>query len=124
MGYPRNYDAGVFKAARSYRDVHEMADADAPTDSSEQKKDYVVRAIPREHDPVLLKAAYIDMLVLLLGSKEAALEAMVFSSKYIGLFGGSFEANLTGSQARSLAEFPGVVMVEEVDTSQVVKFCV
>ncbi|RWR81220.1 hypothetical protein CKAN_00989400 [Cinnamomum micranthum f. kanehirae] len=67
VGYPRNYDAGVFKAARSYRDVHEMADADAPTDSSEQKKDYVVRAIPREHDPVVLKAAYIDVLVLLLG---------------------------------------------------------
>lgn len=40
MGYPRKYDASVFRAAGSYRNVHEMADADAdaPTDSSQQKK--------------------------------------------------------------------------------------
>ncbi|KAJ8650943.1 hypothetical protein MRB53_003966 [Persea americana] len=69
VGYPRKYDASVFRAAGSYRDVHEMADADAdaPTDSSGQKKDYFVYTIPREHEPVLLKASYVDMLVLLLG---------------------------------------------------------
>ncbi|XXG52982.1 hypothetical protein AAC387_Pa03g1165 [Persea americana] len=70
---------------------------------------YIVYLGERQHDdPELVTASHKEMLSSLLGSKEAALQSIVYNYKH-GFSG--FAATLTEPQARRLAEFPGVVHV-------------
>ncbi|KAL5973728.1 hypothetical protein ACLOJK_030384 [Asimina triloba] len=62
----------------------------------------------RHEDPTVITDSHHHMLAAVLGSKEAAGEAMVYSYRH-GFSG--FAAKLTASQAQKLAEFPEVVHV-------------
>ncbi|RWR81357.1 subtilisin-like protein protease SBT3.9 [Cinnamomum micranthum f. kanehirae] len=112
--YPRK-DAGVVRAfmSSSHDDkAFEGMDV-AAADSSEESKNYHVDigswADTQRDDPRRFTATHIDILASLLGSKEAALKSIL--PGFEGIPG--FVANLTRSQAMSLAEFPGVARVEE-----------
>ncbi|XP_031394644.1 subtilisin-like protease SBT3.6 isoform X2 [Punica granatum] len=70
---------------------------------------HIVYLGEREHDnPELVTSSHHDMLASVLGSKESAAERLVYSYRH-GFSG--FAAKLTESQARKLADFPGVVRV-------------
>ncbi|KAJ4966356.1 hypothetical protein NE237_018205 [Protea cynaroides] len=62
----------------------------------------------KHEDPATTVKSHHDMLLTLLGSKEAAKNSILYSYKH-GFSG--FAAKLTDSQAKLLAEFPGVVRV-------------
>ncbi|KAL7123565.1 hypothetical protein ACP275_01G113100 [Erythranthe tilingii] len=70
---------------------------------------YIVYLGEKQHkDPILVTDSHHDMLTTLLGSKELALEAMVYSYRH-GFSG--FAAKITASQAQQLSEHPDVVSV-------------
>ncbi|XP_024170228.1 subtilisin-like protease SBT3.5 isoform X1 [Rosa chinensis] len=60
------------------------------------------------HDPEVVTCLHHDMLASVVGSKEAATDAMVYSYKH-GFSG--FAAKFTESQAKKMADFPGVIRV-------------
>ncbi|XP_011040612.1 PREDICTED: subtilisin-like protease SBT3.5 [Populus euphratica] len=73
------------------------------------KKVHIVYMGEKEHeDPAITKKIHYEMLLTLLGSKEAARSSILYSYRH-GFSG--FAAKLTESQAEDIAEFPGVVQV-------------
>ncbi|XVF53196.1 hypothetical protein PTKIN_Ptkin05aG0080900 [Pterospermum kingtungense] len=81
-----------------------------PTFSEAAKTNvYIVYLGGKTHeDPAATKMSHHKMMFTLLGSKEAAKNSMLYSYKH-GFSG--FAARLTESQAKEIAEFPGVVQV-------------
>ncbi|XP_042515836.1 subtilisin-like protease SBT3.9 [Macadamia integrifolia] len=61
-----------------------------------------------QENPATIVRSHHDMLATLLGSKEAAKNSILYSYKH-GFSG--FAASLTDSQAKAIAELPGVVLV-------------
>ncbi|XP_029120194.2 subtilisin-like protease SBT3.9 isoform X4 [Elaeis guineensis] len=77
--------------------------------AEESRKLYIVYMGEKQHeDPNLVTASHHDMLTSLLGSKEKALNSIVYSYKH-GFSG--FAAWLTKSQANKISDFPGVLSV-------------
>uniref|UniRef100_J3LVC7 Subtilisin-like protease n=1 Tax=Oryza brachyantha TaxID=4533 RepID=J3LVC7_ORYBR len=73
---------------------------------NESKKLYVVYLGPKQHDdPEKTTASHHDMLTTILGSKEEAIESIIYSYRH-GFSG--FAAKLTESQAQQLSELPEV----------------
>ncbi|KAL6177765.1 hypothetical protein ACLB2K_049287 [Fragaria x ananassa] len=62
----------------------------------------------QHHDPEVVTCLHHDMLASVVGSKEAATDAMVYSYKH-GFSG--FAAKFTESQVKKIADFPGVIRV-------------
>ncbi|KAL6181749.1 hypothetical protein ACLB2K_048398 [Fragaria x ananassa] len=60
------------------------------------------------HDPEVVTCLHHDMLASVVGSKEAATDAMVYSYKH-GFSG--FAAKFTESQVKKIADYPGVIRV-------------
>ncbi|KAL2542359.1 Subtilase family protein [Abeliophyllum distichum] len=74
-----------------------------------KSKVYIVYLGERKHNDVeLITSTHHDMLASILGSKQASVNAMIYSYRH-GFSG--FAAKLTESQAQSIAELPGVVHV-------------
>ncbi|KAL2558840.1 Subtilase family protein [Forsythia ovata] len=74
-----------------------------------KSKVYIVYLGERKHNDVeLITSTHHDMLASILGSKQASVDAMIYSYRH-GFSG--FAAKLTESQAQSIAELPGVVHV-------------
>ncbi|KAH7560847.1 hypothetical protein ACOSQ2_016949 [Xanthoceras sorbifolium] len=78
------------------------------TASSNSKVHIVYLGETQHNDPELITKSHHDMLASVVGSKEAAADLMVYSYKH-GFSG--FAAKLTESQARNVAELPGVVHI-------------
>ncbi|KAB2608971.1 subtilisin-like protease SBT5.4 [Pyrus ussuriensis x Pyrus communis] len=79
----------------------------APVDGK-SKLHIVYLGAKHNEDPERLTDLHHDMLASVVGSKEAAIESMVYSYKH-GFSG--FAAKLTGSQAKKISECSGVVHV-------------
>ncbi|XP_008783547.3 subtilisin-like protease SBT3.3 [Phoenix dactylifera] len=77
--------------------------------NKESTRVYIVYLGEKKHeDPDLVTASHHEMLASLLGSKEEALQSIVYSYRH-GFSG--FAAMLTESQAKNIAELPEVVSV-------------
>ncbi|XP_051195166.1 subtilisin-like protease SBT3.9 [Lolium perenne] len=81
-----------------------------PPSANASSKMYIVYMGERKHDdPSVVTSSHHDMLTSILGSKNEALESIVYSYKH-GFSG--FAAMLTESQAETLAKFPEVASVK------------
>ncbi|KAL2226884.1 UNVERIFIED_CONTAM: Subtilisin-like protease SBT3.6 [Sesamum indicum] len=81
----------------------------ANEDAGGGTKAYIVYMGERKHKDVeLVTKSHHEMLASVLGSKEATLDSMIYSYRH-GFSG--FAAKMTDSQARYIAELPGVVQV-------------
>ncbi|KAB2608967.1 subtilisin-like protease SBT5.3 [Pyrus ussuriensis x Pyrus communis] len=79
----------------------------APADAKSRL--HIVYLGEKQHeDPELLTTSHHEMLASVVGSKEAAIDSMVYSYRH-GFSG--FAAKLTESQAKKISEFSGVVHV-------------
>ncbi|KAJ4907119.1 Subtilisin-like serine endopeptidase family protein [Raphanus sativus] len=77
--------------------------------ANQESQIYTVHLGKRQHDdPKLVTDSHHDILKLLLGSKKASRESMIYSYRH-GFSG--FSAKLTQSQSRELSEHPDVVHV-------------
>ncbi|PIN22914.1 Tripeptidyl-peptidase II [Handroanthus impetiginosus] len=85
------------------------AKIDCLSDKDVETKAYIVYMGERKHSDVeLLTKSHHDMLSSVLGSKEAAMDSMIYSYRH-GFSG--FAAKMTKSQAQYIAELPDVIEV-------------
>ncbi|PIN22915.1 Tripeptidyl-peptidase II [Handroanthus impetiginosus] len=89
--------------------VLQGAKIDGLSDKDVETKAYIVYMGERKHSDVeLLTKSHHDMLSSALGSKEAAMDSMIYSYRH-GFSG--FAAKMTKSQAQFIAELPDVIEV-------------
>ncbi|XP_049409397.1 subtilisin-like protease SBT3.9 [Solanum stenotomum] len=89
-----------------------MADSQASQPSNESKVHIVYTEQPKDQEP---EEYHIKTLTSVLGSEEAAKEALIYSYKHAA---SGFSAKLTAEQVSELSKQPGVLQVVPSQTVQ------